>query len=300
MKINLFYNPKAGKGKFDLKSTVAYLQEKGAEISAQNTKKSGYKKAIGQPCDFMVIAGGDGTVEKVIREMKAKEYSCPIAILPYGNANNIAHGLSADTDLSRLVKSWESGWSYPLSIGEVITGKNKYYFVESVGWGLFQELLQRKDHHKPKNGNDKVAHGKEAVCKELEALEPFYMDLSLDQKDHSGDYLWIEVMNSKRMGPALSLAADAVTHDRYLDVFLVKDHEDDKLRDYLKAHRDHSGLPPKTTIKAETVMIRTHHAFHIDDELSEEKAHEENKEVTVTIRLCEQSIPVVNARMPGN
>src|SRR5690554_5575017 len=95
MKIILMYNPQAGTQEVPVTDIVAALIQKGAQVVAQCTKMDDYAKALEKTCDFILIAGGDGTVGKVVKLIIAKQV--PIAILPFGNANNIATSLEVDT-----------------------------------------------------------------------------------------------------------------------------------------------------------------------------------------------------------
>ena len=71
----------------------------------QSCKEKKWKKVLKKPCDIVAVAGGDGTVGKVARELIEKRI--PIAVLPLGTANNIAKSLGiADIPLQDLVASW--------------------------------------------------------------------------------------------------------------------------------------------------------------------------------------------------
>ncbi|WP_162633267.1 diacylglycerol/lipid kinase family protein [Echinicola strongylocentroti] len=296
MDITLLYNPTAGKGEFDLDSTLAFLTNYSANILAINTKEDDYRHALNSPADLLIIAGGDGTIEKIIRAMKKQGITNPIAILPFGNANNIANGLCVENNLAATLKSWHKGIFYPLSVGKATTPHTSYYFVESIGWGLFKNLLDSDHLHQHNDDTNKIQAGKKVALKEYSRLTPSNYEITLDSRDYSGHYLWVEIMNSKRMGPALSLAPDAVSHDRFLDVFLVAAHERKKLGNYLKSHYSNYATPEIETIKAKEIFIKTSKQFHIDDELSDPIEHQKKDVIQAHITLTEGTIPVVNTK----
>ena len=59
----------AGGDGLPLKDLEKSLKKRGAKVTVQNTKEEGYAKTLNKDADFVVIAGGDGTIEKVSRLM---------------------------------------------------------------------------------------------------------------------------------------------------------------------------------------------------------------------------------------
>ena len=88
MRAILFHNPTAGWGKFTKKELMTALRLGGLTPHYCSTKGRRFKKTLHQPADLVVVAGGDGTVTKVIAQMP--DLRIPVAILPLGSANNIA------------------------------------------------------------------------------------------------------------------------------------------------------------------------------------------------------------------
>ena len=88
MRATLFHNPTAGGGKFTKKELMTALRLGGLEPRYVSTKSKRFKKELAEAEDLVVVAGGDGTVAKVIAQMPDR--GVPVAILPLGSANNIA------------------------------------------------------------------------------------------------------------------------------------------------------------------------------------------------------------------
>ncbi len=265
MKIVLLYNPTAGTEDFGLAEVVGSLERQGARVIAQNTKEDNYQKVFQLNYDLVIVAGGDGTVEKILLDLH--DSKTPISLLPSGNANNIAASLGITGFYTDTVKHFRQGNFRSLSVGVFETGEDKGRFMEGVGWGLFAALLQQIDRgeKKEKANGDKVDFGSRHLRKLPQELPAQEYEIRIDGKDYSGKYLWIEVMNTRQLGPQLVLAPEADHGDGYLDVMLVREDQMRELRDYLKAHEKGDAVSPFEIIKAKKISVKTHLPFHVDD-----------------------------------
>src|SRR6185369_915874 len=84
--------------------------------------------------ELIVIAGGDGTVQRVATELAWREL--PLAILPLGTANNIATSLGIEGPTEALVAGWATARRSPLDLGVATGPWGTRRFIESVGGGL--------------------------------------------------------------------------------------------------------------------------------------------------------------------
>ncbi|MGL6100502.1 MAG: diacylglycerol kinase family protein, partial [Fusobacteriaceae bacterium] len=88
--------------------------------------------------EYILIAGGDGTINKVVNQMKSREIDIPIAVLPTGTANDFAFALGLDGDISKDIEKILSG-----KINEIdLVKANGRYFVNVLTSGLFTEVSQ--------------------------------------------------------------------------------------------------------------------------------------------------------------
>ena len=112
----LLHNEKAGDKRHD-RAALAHLLERGGHtVSYFVAKECDLAEALGQPAEVIVAAGGDGMVARVVAH--ARSDGPPIAILPLGTANNIAHSLEIDGSFDDVVASWQGARArpyYPLS-----------------------------------------------------------------------------------------------------------------------------------------------------------------------------------------
>src|SRR5258706_10465064 len=102
VRVTLIHNPKAGRGKASPGALKKLLRDAGHKLSYHSCKERGWKEALMEPTDLVVVAGGDGTVGRVARRLTGR--GIPIALLPSGTANNIARTLGQiEQPFKRLV-----------------------------------------------------------------------------------------------------------------------------------------------------------------------------------------------------
>ena len=90
MRLTIIHNPDAGE-KERGETLVAEMSAAGHEVTYVNVKKAKLDEVLEEPGDLVVIAGGDGTVHKVVKKMIGRP--TPVVVIPLGTANNIASTL---------------------------------------------------------------------------------------------------------------------------------------------------------------------------------------------------------------
>lgn len=96
--------------------------------------KQDFDKLI-TPRARVVIAGGDGSVELVVRKLADSEH--PVGILPLGTFNNFASALGLPADLDKEIQVIKEGRPRPITLGRV----NGTVFLEACTIGLFGETI---------------------------------------------------------------------------------------------------------------------------------------------------------------
>lgn len=298
MKITLIYNSQAGDASLPLEDLIIGFERWGADLLVQDAKEEDYEQALQQPCDFIIIAGGDGTIEKIAAKVMDLGKDIPLAILPFGNANNIAGSLDVDTAIGDIVASWQQKTFRNFSVGSINIAGYQEKFFESVGWGLFAEVLQEVKAEKkyvtppPPEQRDKVKYGLQKLNEMVRELQPAFYQLFLDDADYSGYYLWVEVMNTQSMGPQLQLAPDAEHGDKYLDVVLIQENERGQLENFLSEQNGQNLGNSFKPVKAQRIKIRSNQIIHIDDKLHQLG---EPADQWVDISLLPKVIQILNA-----
>ena len=83
----------------------------------------------------VVVAGGDGSIEFVVRKLADTNH--PLAILSLGTFNNFALSLGLPTDLDQQIRVAKTGRPRAITLGRV----NGRVFIEACAIGLFGETI---------------------------------------------------------------------------------------------------------------------------------------------------------------
>jgi diacylglycerol kinase (ATP) len=267
VKISLVHNPTAGDGQ-DVDDVIRLLTDEGHDVCHRSSKDN-WKKLLQDPGDLLVAAGGDGTVRKVA--VAAADAGVPFAALPIGTANNIAKTLGLLGDARELVRSWETSNLQPVDIGEVRAGGELRRFVEGVGGGWMAELIARAEEVGDEfrllgRETDRALHMLGDLLREAKLAR---WRIAADGVDLSGDYLAVEVLNIRFVGPNVPLAPDADLSDGLLDVVLVHDSDRPAILEYLeeRLHLASGEMPPLRVVRAREIRLGVPAGigFHVDD-----------------------------------
>lgn len=270
-RITLIYNPGAGD---DRQPTVgqikALMKEAGYKVRLQSTDDKEWEKALKKPASFVVVAGGDGTVGAVVRELIGK--NMPIAVLPMGTANNISKTLGIiDLPVTRLIPSWKSAQQLSFDAAVARGPWGERHFIEGMGTGLLTSSIPRISGNKTLNSLDdrdaKVAYAQQMFREHVAKAPIVSIKASLDGKDISGRYLLFEILNMQYVGPNLFLAPDVVRNNGELEVILVEARHRKKLQTYIKHWQAGKPMPPQfITRRGKHLEIHwTGFKLHMDD-----------------------------------
>ncbi|HYG14964.1 MAG TPA: diacylglycerol kinase family protein [Bacteroidia bacterium] len=287
--VTLLHNPKAG-GKEHTKGELVELIEKaGYKCLYFDVKKNGWDK-IAPETEFLAIAGGDGTIRKVIIKLFENKTMYPVALIPLGTANNISKSLNITGSPEELINSWKKGKTINFDIGR-ITGPDKPgLLLEGFGVGVFPELIHVMEKAKtpgyqtPEEEMETAIKTFSEICK---SIVPVSCTIEIDGKDYSGDYILAEIMNIRSIGTNFDLNPAGSPSDGIMEVILIPEFQ----RNELAAFIQHKSIFNFTTVKAKHVRITWKNAFaHIDDQLTEVKA-QATTEITIDSGLQKFIVP---------
>jgi diacylglycerol kinase family enzyme len=281
MRVTLFHNPGAGKkghGKDEILAALELADHKARYVS---TKSDKFKSEIENvDADFIVAAGGDGTVAEVIARLGNRKL--PIGILPLGTANNIARSLAIAGEPQILVETWNLERTRRLDIGRVESPNGVSHFVESVGVGLVPQMLLMAAKTAKEKGALNLQKGRELLRAIAREAKPLDLDVMIDGKKLDGEWLGAEVLNIPYTGPGLPLAPKADMTDGMLDLICFDKSDSSKLSGWLEAPAE--APPPGVTRRGRMVSFSFRNApWRVDDEVF--KASDKAQTVTMT---CEE------------
>ena len=152
----------------------------------------------------IVVAGGDGTVEFIVRKFADTRH--PVGIIPLGTFNNLARALGLPTKLEEAIEVARGRRMRAITLGRV----NDHIFVEACAIGLFGETIALGDSAKD------LEFGRLAAgLKDVIGARRFKYDLRGDI-DGSGSAMSLVFSNTASIGSQIRVADNTPT-DRYLE-----------------------------------------------------------------------------------
>lgn len=302
MHVILVHNPTAGDEQHDRAALEAALHAAGHVVDYRSTKDSGWEEPLGGRPDLVVVAGGDGTVIKVFKQLAGSPI--PATLIPLGTANNIAETLGfATDDPNRLVRAWPDFLLRHVDLGEVVAPWGARLFVESAGGGLLSDLLAEAEEEDGHAVEDKVQRGVELLRGLFAEPHAARWGVELDGEDLSAELLGVEALNVRETGPELHLAPGADAGDGLLDVVLIAPEDGDLLREHLDARL--GGAPPEalelTVYRGRelTLLPPAGAVLHVDDDLWPED-EEDQPGGTVLVRTGGKQVSVLAPAQAGS
>jgi diacylglycerol kinase (ATP) len=252
MKTVLFHNPSAGDEGHRQEDLVALLRGAGLQVDVRDPKGDTLRDGLSMPTELMLLAGGDGTVGRIITALEQRDLQ--LAILPLGTANNLSRALGPWPSPQEFAEGWAQAAQTRLNIAvaEVAEGGKPFErrrFVEAVGFGAFARAVEHAD----QTGTAGVEAGRAAFRRILSDPPARRIGLTVDGQRQELDTLLVEVMNIPLFGPNLVLAPDANPGDGLLDVVTLAPSHRAAMLDWL--HHPGSGPPPVEIRRGATAAI---------------------------------------------
>jgi len=243
------------------------------------------------PAELIVAAGGDGTVADAMRSVAGR--GVPLTILPIGTANNIAFTLGIEGEIDDLAAGWHHATAQPFDVGVLDgAGVERKQFVEGAGGGLVEALMSSIRQRPLPPGDppeQQLARALRRYRQTLTLLRPRPWSLRLDGTAHDGDFLLVEVMNTRTVGPNLEFAPVSSPFDGAFTVVTARDADRAALAAYLEDRlAGREARLPLTTQTARCVEIVDPPTLHVDDELVDFPA-----DTQLSLRVQAGAVPVL-------
>lgn len=272
--VKLLHNPTAGEEDHTRKELTPLIEAAGWECRYSSTKEKGWDK-IEPDTDFIVVAGGDGTIRKAALTLLKRKFSdkpLPIAILPLGTANNIARSLGIGGSNEEIIRSWQAGIVKKYDIGRVEGLSEPVFALEGFGYGIFPRLMKvmkKVDKEKKSSPDMALLSALEELHHIVLSVEARHYHIDVDGTDRSGKFLLAEVMNSQSIGPNLVLSPGADPGDGRFEVVMVPETERSALAEWINSQKNEEGATyPFQAIAGNKITFHTDDTLlHADDEL---------------------------------
>lgn len=271
---HILHNPNAGSSDQSKNDLVKLVEIHGYECGYSSTKEIKWKK-VDPSVDFLVVAGGDGTVRKVALELLRKERfkkHLPILLMPMGTANNISKTLEIEGHEEELMSMLDNKKVKKYDVGIVDGLKEDHIFLESFGLGIFPELMSKmKEIPERENATpeENIKKALEVLHGIIESYKPKSVDLKIDGEHYDQKYLMVEVMNGTSIGPNLKLSPDSDPGDGEFEVVLIPESQREEFASYVSYKISGIERPfSATIIKGKNITLSTPGGLlHTDDEL---------------------------------
>jgi diacylglycerol kinase (ATP) len=281
MRVALIHNVTAGDRVYNAEDLTSLFRDAGHEMAHFGRSQREIWRAIATTPDVLVIAGGDGSVAKAAIALRDHDSTIPLFILPLGTSNNIARSLGVRGTIPVLVQALGSARQIRLDIGSASADWGEQSFVEAAGVGFMGAILRHEHSLRSRwdrflsslrasaRGNSSevfVQRAARGIARRILRQPVRYHDVRGDGEDLSGEYLTVEVMNIRALGPRIVLAPDAEAGDGLLELVFVRAADRGELADYV-ASVGARRVPPIMSRRVRRAEISWQaDDGHIDDE----------------------------------
>ncbi|NFG22614.1 YegS/Rv2252/BmrU family lipid kinase [Clostridium botulinum] len=220
-KVKFIYNPYSGENIIvnELDNVIKLHEEAKLQIIPYRIQKGKSLEEALEDVDntyeYILIAGGDGTVDSVVNAMKKRDIDLPIGILPVGTANDFGKFINIPNNIidacNKILQSKPVG----VDLGKI----NEKYFINVASTGLFTDVSQKTDVNL-KNTIGKLAYYLKGI-EELPNFRKLKVNITSKECNYDGEMYLLLVFNGQSAGN-FRLATEADMTDGKLDVIIFK------------------------------------------------------------------------------
>lgn len=234
LRVTLVHNTEAGFNTVRKEELIEALQKKGYAVTYIDTEEDNTADGLSAPADFVMIAGGDGTLRKTGMQLLKKKV--PIAVLPLGTANNIATSMGISGKPTDIIAALDINRKKAFDVGLLECGGEEVFFLESAGFGLLPRLIRedQKDKKNSKSREEELARARQNFVEMIKKHKATSCSILIDDQAYDGDFLMVQCMNIALTGPNVMFAPAADPGDGMLQVVLVREHERENFIQFVK------------------------------------------------------------------
>lgn len=166
---------------------------------------------------YVVVSGGDGTVNMIASTLLAAGRDIPIGIIPSGTCNDFARSLNIPTDMKKCLDIILAGNIVQIDAGLI---NNEKYCLNTCAGGNFVDVSFNTNSELKKNFGP-LAYYVTALG-ELTNLKPVRLKLTTDNEVVEDEFLLFLILNGKHAAGFSNLAGEADLSDGFMDILLLK------------------------------------------------------------------------------
>ncbi len=222
-KVKLICNSIAGKSKF-----LDYLDEAVEKIKENNIEVLLFLNGNGEDLEEflknsdkdniygIIVAGGDGTINRVVNVMMKYNIKTPLGIIPAGTSNDFAKHINMPKNYIDSIEKILNSDIQGIDIGKA----NDKYFINVCSAGLFTNSSQRVD-KKLKDRIGKISYFITGA-KELFKFRPFTVKIQTSEETFIEKINLFLVFNGSSVGGMTYLTQNSSIYDGLLDLIVIK------------------------------------------------------------------------------
>ena len=256
MRVTVIHNSSAGGGDAGRDQLRDIFAAAGYDAAFHASGDPGWREALAEDTDLVAVAGGDGTVVKVIKAMRRRD--APVAVLPAGTANNIARSLGIPGGPERVVRGWCDARPRRIDLGAVTAPWGEDVLAEGLGLGCVAHAMADVD-DMDLDVDEEIGRAREQLHRALLGARPRSFAVRVDGAPlPTGDAFFVEVLNFPLVGPRLALAPGADPGDGHFDIVWLEAADRDAFIEWLRSGAlDHSPAPVRA-VRGRSVAIAWH------------------------------------------
>ncbi|MCX7747543.1 MAG: YegS/Rv2252/BmrU family lipid kinase [Clostridia bacterium] len=217
------YNPKSGNrsvpnkldyilGRFQENDTMIHpyrLHKPGDKELEEVLKQNNY--------DFVVVSGGDGTLNSIVNILRKHDIDVPVGVIPGGTCNDFARSLNIPNSMSDCIDIIVGGNIKRVDIGLI---NEKQYFLSTCAGGVFVDV-SFSTHSELKKNFGPFAYYLKALS-EVKNIRPFRLKVTTDSEVIEEETLIFLILNGKDAAGFSNIIEEANISDGIMDIVLIK------------------------------------------------------------------------------
>jgi YegS/Rv2252/BmrU family lipid kinase len=167
--------------------------------------------------DYIVVSGGDGTLNHVINSMQKNNVNIPIGILPSGTSNDFSRCVNLPGSIIECIEIILAGNTVKIDAGLI---NNERYFLTTFAGGLFVDVSFNTNTELKRNLGT-FAYYLQALT-EIANIKSFKVKVNTDTESFEENILLFVVSNGRHAAGFNNLIREADMSDGLMDLVLIK------------------------------------------------------------------------------
>lgn len=166
---------------------------------------------------YVVVSGGDGTLNYIANLILANGLDLPMGILPSGTCNDFARCLKLPSSLKDCIDVILGGVTIEVDVGLI---NEEQYFLSTCAGGIFVDVSFNTNNEFKKNLGP-FAYYLKAIS-EMGNIKPFKIKIVADSVAIEDEALLFAILNGKNVGGLSNVIREADLQDGVMDIMLVR------------------------------------------------------------------------------